>query len=120
MKKVPFSYKIAKIYCSAILGDISTNIILRGINGSTEPINYFETFLNSLQTGTTFIAYPIMAKILNKKIPNFKNDFKNEKFKSIFYVGLSSAALITLINYPIQTIKEKKNEKFILYRKSVV
>lgn len=103
-----FAASMYQTYVSATLGSMVSQAAMRGINGAT-PIDWKDTLLSGMMTGTAFIAYPVACNFLKKNCPDFKQKFEDPKAcKLTVYLrgGMVGAAICTALNYPLTVAKQ--------------
>ena len=51
-------------YIGATLADMATGVVMNGLSGQGTKINWGNSLLGGLQTGTNFVAYSISVDLL--------------------------------------------------------
>ena len=109
-----FAASMYQTYVSATLGSIVSQAAMRGVNGAAGPIDWHDSLLSGMMTGTAFIAYPVACDILKKKCASFKRAFEDPKACKIpVYIegGMLGAAIVTVMNYPLSVLQQKHRAK---------
>lgn len=106
-----FCRSMGQTYIAATLGNMVASAATRGLNGASGPIDFTDTLLSGLQTGTGFIAYPVACQYLKKTSKDFKKNFEDPNgHKVLVYLeaGALGAGVCTLLNYPLSTIQKNR------------
>ncbi|KAK8893562.1 hypothetical protein M9Y10_021985 [Tritrichomonas musculus] len=106
-----FCKSMEQTYIAATLGNMVASAATRGLNGASGSIDFTDTLLSGLQTGTAFIAYPVACQYLKKTSKDFKKNFEDPNgHKLLVYIeaGALGAGICTLLNYPISTIQKNR------------
>ena len=99
-----FGASMAQTYIGATLGNMVSQVTMRGIRGGEGPVNWTDTALNGLQVGTAFIAYPVACRILSNVCPRFKENMTNPNGNKLMVYtlgGAGAAAILTVVNLPL-------------------
>ncbi|EAY16300.1 hypothetical protein TVAG_423530 [Trichomonas vaginalis G3] len=118
-----FFKDMLKVYTNATLGDMFTQSVIHGLKGDAEGLKFGEALLHGMQTGTTFVAYPIAVHLLEKHSETFRHHYHDEDgCKVAAYVagGIGAAGIVALVNYPLEKLrkraqKEQQTETFRFY-----
>ncbi|OHT09689.1 hypothetical protein TRFO_21306 [Tritrichomonas foetus] len=106
-----FAASMEQTFIGATLGSMVSQAAVRGLNGASGSLDFVDTLLGGLQTGTAFIAYPVACDYLKKHCPQFRKNFEDPKgCKIAVYVqgGMLGAGICTLMNYPLSTIQKNR------------
>ena len=109
-----FTRSMAQTYVSATLGNMVSQLVMRGYYGGAGKVDMGNVFLVGLQVGTSFIAYPVAIQILRNKCKKFRDnmdDPKGNKLLTYAAGGATAALIVTAVNYPISRIQMAYNNK---------
>ena len=109
-----FTRSMAQTYVSATIGNMVSQLAMRGYYGGAGKADMGNVFFIGLQVGTSFIAYPVAIQILRNKCKKFRDNMDDPNgSKLITYAagGATAALIVTAVNYPISRIQMAYNKK---------
>ena len=104
-----FCKSMIQTFISATAGSCFSQAAMRGIAGASTPIDWVDTALNGLKTGTAFIAYPVAVKVLSNTFPGYKKAVECPqacKAKVYAFGGALGALICTAVNFPLGKIQQ--------------
>ena len=102
-------------FAGAMMSNMLTDIIFKGIQGTPEGFKFdlIDSSLAAVQGGVSYVSYQAAVEALStmsKRFQEIKDDPKNKSQAVVYIAGGSLAATIaTGINYPIECIREYRN-----------
>lgn len=110
-------------FFGAMMSCIVTDALFKGIQGTPNGMKFdvIDSSLAAIQSGISYISYQAAVNSLakfSKKFRDIKDDPKH-KSQAIVYVagGSLGATIATTINYPIECIRETRNNDNKFYHK---
>lgn len=110
-----FACNMVKAYLSGTFGDMLAQILDRGLSTPKTPYSPVNSLLSGMQVGTAFIGYPLAVETLTAASKKFREQ-REKGNKLVVYTagGVTAAAMMAVINYPIvyaQNLYNGKKEK---------
>ena len=106
-----FCKSMVQTFISAACGSVLSQAAMRGIAGAQTPIDWVDSAINGLKTGTAFIAYPVAVRVLSDACPTYKKHVECPKASKIpVYVfgGALGALICTAVNVPLNKVQQKR------------
>ena len=107
---------IHRSFAGAMVNGFISNFVFKGIQGNPQAnFDFFDITFASIQSGVSHISYRAAVETIsrfNEDFKRIKEDPKNRSQVIVYIAGSSLGALYaTGINYPINCIREFRNNK---------
>lgn len=103
-----FTKSMVQTFIAATAGSMISAAATRGIAGAQTPIDWVDTAINGLKTGTAFIAYPVAVRTLSNSFPSYKQAVECKdccKAKVYVFGGCLGALICTAVSLPLTKIQ---------------
>jgi hypothetical protein len=109
-----FTKTMVQTFIGSAAGSMLSQAMGRGIAGAQTPIDWVDTAINGLKTGTAFIAYPVAVRTLSNACPTYKQavECPTAPKAKVYILGGSLAALIcTAVSFPLGKMQACRSGK---------